>query len=870
MMLGAGGSGDKTYVDDVFSTYVYGGNCADGASTTNTITNEIDLAGEGGLVWCKFRNTLLGSAQHVLVDTVRGVNKYIMSDSTAAEATTNSVSAFNSNGFTLTGQGPGGGTNYGQGGSAIYSSWSFRKATGFFTMCTWTGNGTNGRQIAHDLNSVPGCVIVKCTSQDQAWSVYHRGLNGGVTPEQYHIILNTDNDEDTTSDWNDTAPTSTHFTVGDGTRTNYNGYTYVAYVFAGGESTAATAVSLDFNGGTNAQYLKVQESSSDFTMGTGDFTVECWVKFDNTNNKGIFQISDNSAGLKATVGSGIAFAHTGSAWRVYANNAATSFTAARNINQWYHIAVVRNSSVTKCYVDGNQILSFSDTYDYDGTYIGIGGYYATDLYLVDGQISNFRVVKGTAVYTSAFRPPTEPLTNITNTKLLCCNNSSATGSTVTPGTLTLVGGSAITASTDSPFDDPAAFKFGEEGDQGIIKCGKWTQGSGMFTAYLGWEPQWIIHKRADGAGDWQLKDTMRGWGETGFKRGLRSNTTDAEESSLTDKSTPTATGFTFDPWYSDGEEVIFMCIRMPDGYVGKPAEAGTDVFAMDGTYNGSGVFPQFTSGFPVDMSLSRNPTGSGTWDTWHMGARLLQGKYQLSSSNAAWATGGNFQYDYNDGIFIGGWDGYMSWMWKRHAGFDVVCYEGDGVAGRQIRHSLNKTVEMMWVKMRSDTDSWQVYHKGLNGGSNPEDYNLRLDQNIAEQSSSVLWNGVAPTSTHITLGSDDGVNGSNETYIAMLFSSISGISKCGYYDGTDTTQTITTGFSPRFVILKRVNTTGSWFVLDTTRGWSSGNDKFLLLNSTAAQDGNYNLGEPTATGFTLTGNDSYNNAGDKFIYYAHA
>ena len=66
-----------------------------------------------------------------------------------------------------------------------------------------------------------------------------------------------------------------------------------------------------------------------------------------------------------------------------------------------------------------------------------------------GKISNFRIVKGTGVCTTTFKPPTEPLTNITNTKLLCCNNSSTTGSTVTPGTITANGDP--TASTTDPF-----------------------------------------------------------------------------------------------------------------------------------------------------------------------------------------------------------------------------------------------------------------------------------------------------------------------------------------------------------------------------------------------------------------------------------
>ena len=94
-----------------------------------------------------------------------------------------------------------------------------------------------------------------------------------------------------------------------------------------------------------------------------------------------------------------------------------------------------------------------------------------------------------------------------------------------------------------------------------------------------------------------------------------------------------------------------------------------------------------------------------------------------------------------------------------------------------------------------------------------------------------------------------------------MWSSVDGISKVGSYNGTGSSLDITTGFQPRFVILKRISGNGAWFVLDTVRGWASGN----------AQLSDTEFGTPTATGFTLDGNHfMFNDAGDKFIYYAHA
>ena len=105
----------------------------------------------------------------------------------------------------------------------------------------------------------------------------------------------------------------------------------------------------------------------------------------------------------------------------------------------------------------------------------------------------------------------------------------------------------------------------------------------------------------------------------------------------------------------------------------------------------------------------------------------------------------------------------------------------------------------------------------------------------------------------------------------MLFSSVTGISKVGSYAGSGSTQTITTGFQPRFLIVRPRDNSLPWYTLDTTRGWASGNDEYLRLNTTDAQVGTMDWGEPTATGFTMAGSAAANNeSGLNYIYYAHA
>ena len=178
-------------------------------------------------------------------------------------------------------------------------------------------------------------------------------------------------------------------------------------------------------------------------IGDGDFTVECWVYIDpnrSTASRGIFQISNTSGGLQANATTNLMVAHRNSTysynWVVYANSVQTNTSTASLTGQWQHVALVRSGSSTKLYIDGTSIQTISDSMNYNATrFVSIGGYYSTS-YLLDGYIRDFRVVKGTAVYTSDFTPPTEALTAVSGTELLTCylpyfGDGSTNGHTIT-------------------------------------------------------------------------------------------------------------------------------------------------------------------------------------------------------------------------------------------------------------------------------------------------------------------------------------------------------------------------------------------------------------------------------------------------------
>lgn len=207
------------YVEDVFSTYLY-----TGTGAAQSISNGIDVSTYGGLVWLKNRTAAspVSLNSHLLFDTARGATKYLASNDTIASTTdANTLTAFNTTGFTL---GTGGGNET---AAPNYLSWTFRKQTKFFDIVTYTGNGAS-RTVAHNLGSVPGCIIIKRTDAVASWYVYHRSL---LNTES--LTLNSSAARATgVTYWDSTTPTSSVFSLGTDSEVNANGGTYVAYLFA--------------------------------------------------------------------------------------------------------------------------------------------------------------------------------------------------------------------------------------------------------------------------------------------------------------------------------------------------------------------------------------------------------------------------------------------------------------------------------------------------------------------------------------------------------------------------------------------------------------------------------------------------------------
>ena len=210
--------------------------------------------------------------------------------------------------------------------------------------------------------------------------------------------------------------------------------------------------------------------------------------------------------------------------------------------------------------------------------------------------------------------------------------------------------------------------------------------------------------------------------------------------------------------------------------------------------------------------------------------------------------------------------------------FDIVTYTGDGTTNRNISHDLGSVPGMIIVKGRNfGSDPWYTYHRST--GNQGE---LRWTETDYVVTGSSRWASYTPTATHFR-GDTAAINVLNRTYVAYLFAhdeqefgtgSDEAIIHCGSYSGASTGPTITTGFEPQWVMIKRTDASANWRIYDSARGFTTGGDPFLKPNSDAAEVTTADdRVRPTSTGFQVcnssVGDAAINNGhGSSYIYMA--
>jgi hypothetical protein len=424
--------------------------------------------------------------------------------------------------------------------------------------------------------------------------------------------------------------------------------------------------------------------------------------------------------------------------------------------------------------------------------------------------------------------------------------------------------------------------FGLTGADNVVSCGSYA-GTGdpngpIIT--LGYEPQWVMIKKSaggtisDGSSSWIIIDNMRGFTDSDQSDPYLNPNLASAESSLGGSNfcRPLPTGFQLTSGANltneNGATYIYIAIRR--GPMKTPT-TGTSVFTPLAV-----TVPPYavTAGFPVDLAIFGKRTGSSS-NRWLTLDRLRGGQPALITSSLA-AENTSFTSSFASNTqFTDGWsssgDVNVYECFRRAPGFfDEVCYTGTGTP-TTFTHNLGVVPELMIVKRRDGSSIWAVYAAPL--ASAPTKY-LQLNEADGELTVSVLWNNTAPTSTVFTIGASSNINTTGSTNVAYLFASVSGVSRIGSYTGTGTTQTINCGFTAgaRFVMIKRTDSTGDWFVWDTARGMIPANDPYLRLNLIAAEVTGTDFVDTTNVGFEITSTApaAINASGGTFIFLAIA
>jgi len=483
--------------------------------------------------------------------------------------------------------------------------------------------------------------------------------------------------------------------------------------------------------------------------------------------------------------------------------------------------------------------------------------------------------------------------SLANTEYLVLNasNAKATGATrwnsTTPTSSVFSVGTDVTVNASGGTYVAYIFAhdaggFGLTGADNVISCGTYT-GNASATGpivTLGYEPQLLLVKSSSLAGEsWFVIDTMRGFGmASGSTLQLSPASSAVEDSQF--NLTPNATGFqvldTNANVNGSGQTYIYIAIRR--GPMKVPT-SGTSVY--NGVLRtGTGAAATVTgAGFPTDLAIIKARAATNfnvAYDRLRGPQRRLA--THLSDAEAT-DTEGVLSFTM-DGVTIGtrlnineSGQSIINWFFRRAPSvLDVVCYSGTN-ATQTLTHNLTVVPQMWVVKNRTSSDSWIVGGSVL-GSATADRTFLQLD--LPKYTQANTW--TTPTSTTFGIGtafqSDNGFNASGQNYVAYLFATCAGVSKVGSYTGTATTKQIDCGFTggARFVLIKRTDDGGDWYVWDSARGIVSGNDPYLLLNSSAAEVTSTDYIDTYSAGFELssTAPAAINASGGTFIFLAIA
>jgi hypothetical protein len=885
---------------------------AEGFSTVTYTGTSSQQAIEGvgfepDFVWVKARN---GAFSHGLFDSVRGATKRLQSQSTAAEDTTG-LTSFDSNGFTT--------SNYNSSGYN-YVAWCWDAGTGSaasntdgsitstvkanttkgFSIVGWTSPGGGSNTIGHGLSSPPEMIITKTRTASIAygWNTYHVGTHP-TSPQSYYVALNSNAARASSSTaWDNTAPTSSVFSVNTTATVGASGDAMIAYCFHSvsgyssfgsysGTGSAGNAVTLGFE----PAFVMVKRIDS-----TSD-----WAILDNTRDVDTAKDSrlrPNSSAVESTV-DGLRFSSTGFSFAdgSYNNSGST----------WIYMA----------FADTRDATFFGDT-------SGNGNNWTPNALNNTDVVLDAPVSGGNFATANPIDPATDATLSEGNLKCVCPN----TGSRAAFGNFAVSSGKWY-------FEGKIISTVSSRGVIGVASVNDYaTYADGGWVWYYGLNGQIYYGGSGSAYGSsfntavigvaLNMDDREVTFYLNGVSQGVKNlnNSTDAFIPLLAhgQSSNSTTSMFNF------GQDSSFAGLETPQG--------NTDDNGVGDFYYAppSGFLALATSNLPATtittpdeyfntvLWAGNNTTGHAitgvnfqsdwTWIKLRNGAsghRLVDSvrgvtKYLDSTGTSAETTNTDRVTSFDsDGFTLGnsatvnGSFNYVGWNWlaggtavsntsgtitsqvsaNTDAGFSVVTYTGNGTTDQTIGHGLGATPDMIIVKKRSTTGNWLIWHRSVTSGNGKY---MFLDLTNALSGPSVVraWDSTNTTTqsstTTFDVGANSTVNGSGSDYVAYLFSEVEGYSKIGSYTGNGSTDGtfVHCGFRPAWIMVKRTDSTSNWLILDNKREGYNPDQDGLDANGSGAE-GTAEQSDFLSNGFKVRNNSSGSNAsGGTFIFLAFA
>jgi hypothetical protein len=481
------------------------------------------------------------------------------------------------------------------------------------------------------------------------------------------------------------------------------------------------------------------------------------------------------------------------------------------------------------------------------------------------------------------------------------------------------GNYANTNPTNNVFTVSANDETGFLNENYIAYCFAEVEGFSSFGSYVGtgasgntivtgFEPAFIMVKRTDSTGSWEMIDNKRS-PENVRDTVLFANLSNAEQQGDTLGYYPTnflENGFELlqgsNGYNASGASYIYMAFAADPTTVEPTLEDSFNTV----TYTGNGGTQSVTGvGFQPDFTWLKARNNAYN----HMLQDSVRGNYRFLTSAVTNAENTNSNRDWfksfdSDGFTVSylssdstpttEWNNsgepYVAWNWKGAelpainsngsipsvvsanpaAGFSIVSYTGNDLNGQTVGHGLNSTPDFVIVKNRDSARNWHVYHSAVMTGGDAKFLRLNTTDAILTDGQDNVWESGF---NNQTFGIGAANSQPNNSMIAYCFAEVAGFSKFGSYAGGNL-DTKVTGFEPAFVMVKNVTGAGDWYMYDNKRDTTNPIDKTLRANDsleeqTAASKFQINF-ETNGFSFVTNTGGSVNVSGQTYIYMAFA